>query len=250
MRPVPRIIPVLLLARSGLAKGVQFREHGYVGDPINAMRIFNEKDVDEVILLDIEARIASRPPDLELIARIADECYVPLAVGGGISRIEDVDALIRSGIEKVILNTGAVDRPELIGEVANRYGAQSATVAIDYLARSGENRVYAENGTRDTGLDALAWARCSVEHGAGEVLLNCISRDGTGGGYDLDLVTRAVDSLTVPVVAGCGAGSVDDLRAAARAGASAAAGSLFVYFGRRRSVLITYPINGRRMSVE
>jgi len=243
--PRPRFIPVLLLSGRGLVKGTRFADHGYVGDPINTMRIFNEKLADEVILLDIDARREGRTPDLELVTRIADECYMPLAVGGGLSRIEDVERLIRSGVEKVVLNTAAVDRPGLVTEVAERFGSQSVTVAIDYSETSVGRRIATNNASTPHDLEPLEWAEEVVAAGAGEIILSCVERDGTRTGFDLELVEKATRRLSVPVVVLGGAGSPDDLREAAALGASAAAGSLFVHFGRRRSVLITYALSGR-----
>lgn len=243
--PSPRFIPVLLLSGKGLVKGTRFGDHGYVGDPINTMRIFNEKLADEVILLDIDARREGRTPDLELVTRIADECYMPLSVGGGLSRIEDVERLIRSGVEKVVLNTAAVERPALITEVAERFGSQSVAVAIDYVETSTGRHVATDNGTSIRDLDPLGWAQTAVTAGAGEIILSAVDRDGTRTGFDTELIRQATERLDVPVVALGGAGSPDDLRGAAAHGASAAAGSLFVHFGRRRTVLITYPLSGR-----
>jgi len=243
--PRPRFIPVLLLSGRGLVKGTRFMDHGYVGDPINTMRIFNEKLADEVILLDIDARREGRTPDLELVTRIADECYMPLAVGGGLSRLEDVERLIRSGVEKVVLNTAAVDRPGLVTEVAERFGSQSVAIAIDYVETPNGRRVATRNGTELRESDPLDWAEIATGAGAGEIILSSVDRDGTRNGFDLDLIGQASDRLPVPVVALGGAGSANDLRSAAALGVSAAAGSLFVHFGRRRSVLITYPLSGR-----
>jgi cyclase len=244
--PRPRFIPVLLLSGRGLVKGTRFTDHDYIGDPINTMRIFSDKFADEVVLLDIDARREGRTPDLELVTRIADECYMPLAVGGGISRLEDVEQLIRSGVEKVVLNTAAMDHPELVAEVANRFGSQSVTVAVDYREKAASRYVTTRNGTQaHEGTDPLEWAQAMVAAGAGEIILSSIDRDGTRSGLDLELISRATGRLTVPVVALGGAASVGDLHSAAALHASAAAGSLFVHFGRRRSVLITYPLSGR-----
>lgn len=243
--PRPRFIPVLLLSGKGLVKGTQFREHRYVGDPVNTMRILNDKLADEVILLDIDARREGRTPDLELVTRIADECFMPLAVGGGLSTVDAVERLIRSGVEKVVLNTAAVERPQLITEIAERFGSQSVTVSVDYDRALGDVRVVTENGARVHALDPIDWAIEAERRGAGEILLNSVDRDGTRVGYDTEVIAAAVERLSVPVVAGGGAGSLGDLRTIASLGASAAAGSLFVHFGRRRTVLITYPLSGR-----
>ncbi len=240
-----RVIPTLLLAGKGLVKGKEFTGHTYVGDPINTMRLFNEKLADEVILLDIDARAEGRGPDLELITRIADECYVPLAVGGGLTNIDDVARLIRSGVEKVVLNTAAVRSPGLIREVSEQFGVQSVTVCVDFIEAADGRRVVTDNGRSLTDLEPLEWAERAVSFGAGEVILNSVSRDGTHAGYDTDLIASALERINVPVVAAGGAGTAEHLEEAMGLGASAAAGSMFVHFGRRRSVLITYPLSGR-----
>lgn len=245
--PRPRIIPVLLLSGKGLVKGNQFRNHGYIGDPINTMRIFSEKRADEVILLDISARREGRSPNLELVTRIADECYMPLAVGGGLSRIDQVEQLIRSGVEKVVLNSSSVNRPQLVTEVAERFGSQSVAVAIDYVGTPEGPRVATNNAGTLVGLNPLRWAEDAVALGAGEIILSSVDRDGMRGGFDLAIIEAATRRLGVPIVALGGAGSPDHLRDVAALGASAAAGSLFVHFGKRRSVLITYPLSGRNL---
>lgn len=243
--PRPRFIPVLLLSGKGLVKGTQFRDHEYVGDPVNTMRIFNEKLADEVMLLDIDARQEGRTPDLDLVTRIADECLMPLAVGGGLSTLEEAGRLIRAGVEKVVLGTAAVERPSLITEIAARFGSQSVTISVDYRREFGDARVVTDNGARIRPLDPLVWAAEAERLGAGEIILNDVNRDGAREGYDTEMIAKAVRMLNIPLVAGCGAGSVEDLRTVADMGASAAAGSLFVHFGRRRTVLITYPLSGR-----
>lgn len=243
--PIPRFIPLLLLSQRGLVKGTGFREHRYVGDPINTMRIFSEMEADEVMLLDIEARAQSRTPSLDLIARIADECYLPLAVGGGISNLESVDGLIRSGVEKVVLNTGALHQPDLVTKVAKKYGSQSVVVCIDYSTTHGRRSVVSENATTVHELDPLEWAKSAVSLGAGEVMLSCVDRDGAQLGFDEDFLREARSQLHVPIIASGGAGRVEDLESAASLGVSAAAGSLFVFYGRRQSVLVSYPLSGR-----
>jgi cyclase len=240
-----RVIPTLLLAGKGLVKGKEFTGHTYVGDPINTMRLFNEKLADEVILLDIDARVEGRRLDLELITRIADECYVPLAVGGGLTNLDDVARLIRSGVEKVVLNTASVRDPQLIRQVSDRFGAQSVTVCVDFIETADGRRVVTDNAKSLTDLEPLAWAERAVLSGAGEIIFNSVPRDGTHTGYDTDLIVSALERINVPVVAAGGAGTVEHIEEVLGLGASAAAGSMFVHFGRRRSVLISYPLSGR-----
>lgn len=239
-----RVIPCLLLRNGGLVKTVKFGEAKYVGDPINAVKIFNEKEVDELVFLDITATAANRGPNFELIRDIATEAFMPFGYGGGITTIEQVASLVALGVEKVVLNTSVVERPEFIREAANLVGSSSVVVSID-VKRSllGRYEVVTRNAGRKSGLDPIEWARRAADLGAGEVLLTSVDRDGTQKGYDLALLRQVTEAVSVPVIASGGAGSLDDFRAAVReAGASAvAAGSLFVFHGKHRAVLITYP---------
>lgn len=243
----PRIIPILLLRGNGLVKGTRFKDHSYVGDPINAVRIFNDKNVDELFLLDISATRDGRVPATDLVQRISDETYMPFGVGGGLQAVSEMQRLLQAGAEKVALNSGAIARPALVDEAGREFGSQSVTVVID-AQRSwrGQYTVCSHSGSRKTALDPVAWAREVADRGAGEILVNSIDRDGTGKGYDLELVRRVADAVSVPVIAGCGAGSYQDFRAAvdsARASA-VAAGNLFVFHGPHRAVLINYPGEG------
>lgn len=239
-----RVIPCLLLRNGGLVKTVKFGEAKYVGDPINAVKIFNEKEVDELVFLDITATAASRGPNFELIRDIATEAFMPFGYGGGITTIEQVASLVALGVEKVVLNTSVVERPEFIREAANLVGSSSVVVSID-VKRSllGRYEVVTRNAGRKSGLDPIEWARRAADLGAGEVLLTSVDRDGTQKGYDLALLRQVTEAVSIPVIASGGAGSLDDFRAAVQeAGASAvAAGSLFVFHGKHRAVLITYP---------
>jgi cyclase len=238
-----RIIPALLIQKGGLVKSVRFKDHKYVGDPINAVKIFNEKEVDEIVLLDISASSEKRPPNIPKIQEIASEAFMPLGYGGGITTLDEIRSLITAGVEKVILNTVAFANPGLINEAAKYIGSQSIVVSIDVKKNVwGKYKVYVQNGSRNTGLDPVAFARQMEDAGSGEILLNAIDRDGTFEGYDLDLLHSVSSSLGIPVVAIGGAGSVDDFTGAIRAGASAAsAGSLFVFQRPHRAVLISYP---------
>ncbi|MBK6348598.1 MAG: AglZ/HisF2 family acetamidino modification protein [Steroidobacteraceae bacterium] len=239
-----RVIPCLLLRNGGLVKTVKFGEAKYVGDPINAVKIFNEKEVDELVFLDITATAASRGPNFELIRDIATEAFMPFGYGGGITTIDQVASLVALGVEKVVLNTSVVERPEFIREAANLVGSSSVVVSID-VKRSllGRYEVVTRNAGRKSGLDPIEWARRAADLGAGEVLLTSVDRDGTQKGYDLALLRQVTEAVSIPVIASGGAGSLDDFRAAVQeAGASAvAAGSLFVFHGKHRAVLITYP---------
>lgn len=220
----PRVIPCLLLKDGGLVKTVRFSQPTYVGDPINAVKIFNTKQVSELILLDISAK----SPDLRLLRDIAGEAFIPMAYGGGIHTVEEVRAILAAGFEKVVIKSVDLIRP-----AAELAGSQSVVVSIDVQG----------NKVRSPGIDPVTFARKVQEAGAGEILVNSIDRDGTMSGYDLDLIRRVVGAVTVPVIALGGAGSVQDLSDAIRIGgaSAAAAGSLFVFHGKHRAVLISYP---------
>ena len=238
-----RIIPALLIQKGGLVKSVHFKDHQYVGDPINTVKIFNEKEVDEIVVLDISATAEKRPPDIAKIREIASEAFMPLGYGGGITTLDEIKMLIASGVEKAILNTAALNNPALIGEGARYIGSQSIVVSIDVKKNLwGKYKVYGKNGSKDTGEDPVTFARRMEEAGAGELLLNSIDRDGTFQGYDTTLIAAVSAAVNIPVVALGGAGSTDDFGAAIRAGASAAsAGSLFVFQRPHRAVLVSYP---------
>jgi len=241
---IPRVIPVLLLAGGGLVKTVGFREPRYVGDPINAVRIFNEKQVDELVVLDIRATVEGRPPDEGAIAEIVSEAFMPVAYGGGVRDLATATRLIQRGVEKIVVNTMAIEEPAVVAQIAAHLGASTLVVSIDAIHRpDGTHEVVGRAATRRTGLDVRTHARAAAALGCGEVFLNSVDRDGTMSGYDLDLVRSVAGELDIPVIACGGAGSLDDLaRVVNEGGATAAgAGSLFVFHGRHRAVLITYP---------
>ncbi|HVT05050.1 MAG TPA: AglZ/HisF2 family acetamidino modification protein [Thermoanaerobaculia bacterium] len=239
-----RVMPCLLLRNAALVKTVQFKNPSYVGDPINAIRIYNEKEVDELIFLDITATVEGKRPQLKLLADIASECFMPVAYGGGISRMDDVDAIFSIGIEKVSINSHAVAEPTFVTRVADKYGTQAVVVSID-VKRSifGKYEVCTRGGRTATGRDPIAFALEMEKAGAGEIILTSIDRDGTGKGYDIDLLKRVASAVTIPVIASGGAGRIEDCGIAVReGGASAAAlGSMAVYHGRNRAVLINFP---------
>ena len=239
-----RVIPCLLLSDSGLVKTVKFATPTYVGDPINAVRIYNDKEVDELVLLDISATRANREPPFEMVREIAAECFMPLTYGGGVRSIEQMDRLFSSGVEKVCLNTEVIRTPQLVEKAALRFGTQSVMVSIDVRKNwLGRYRVWSDGGRRDSGLDPVEHAKRMVDLGAGEILVQSIDRDGTMAGYDLDLVRQITSNVSVPVVACGGAGKLEDLSKVVHdaGAAAAAAGSLFVFHGKHRAVLISYP---------
>lgn len=239
-----RVIPCLLLRGESLVKTVRFRDPAYIGDPVNTVRIFNEFEVDELVFLDIAATPEGRPPDFALLERIAGECFMPLAYGGGIRSLEQVRRILSLGFEKVVLNTRAAEQPDFIRECADAIGSQSVVVSIDVRRTLlGGREVRIASGTRPHRAAPEDWAKAVEARGAGEILLTSIDREGTWKGYDLDLL-RAVTSVTgIPVIANGGAGSLDDVEAAVKtAGASAAAlGSLVVYQKRGMGVLVNFP---------
>ncbi len=239
-----RVIPCLLLDRGRLVKTVRFADPKYVGDPINAVRIFNDKEVDELFVLDIGATPQARGIDFTLLGELASECFMPLAYGGGITSVAEMERLFRLGIEKVVLNSAAVESPDLVREAATAFGSQSVVVAVDvkrdWLGRA---RVRYCGGRKTAKLTFEQHLAAVQDAGAGELVINSIDRDGTRGGYDLEILRVAAAEVTVPVIALGGAGSLAHMREAAdRTGVSAlAAGSLFVFHGPNRAVLIQYP---------
>jgi cyclase len=238
-----RIIPCLLLKGRGLVKTVRFDNPKYVGDPINAVKIFNDKAVDELMLLDITATEENRGPNYELIAEIAEECFMPMAYGGGISSMADIGRILKLGVEKVVLNTSALQHPDLVAEAAREFGAQAIVVSIDVKRKLlGGYQVASRRARQGTGRDPLEFALSAQELGAGEILLNAVDRDGTMEGMDLKLIRDVAPQLSIPLIAIGGVGSLAHLRAAKDAGASAiAAGAFFVFQGPHRAILISFP---------
>jgi cyclase len=239
----PRVIPALLLKGQGLVKTVKFKDPKYLGDPINIVRIFNDKEVDELVFLDITATNEKRRPPFEMLGKITSECFMPLGYGGGIRNLDDVKTLLSLGIEKVILNTIAVENPAFVTEVAGYAGSQAVVVSMDIKkGLLGKYEVVTHSGKTGTGLDPVRHALEMEKRGAGELFVNSIDRDGTMQGYDLDLVRRVAEAVNIPMVACGGAGKVQHLAEAIQQGASAAAaGSIFVFQGPLRGVLISYP---------
>jgi cyclase len=226
-----------------MVKSVKFKYYKYIGDPINAVKIFNEKEVDEIAILDISATSENRSPFLSQITEIASEAFMPLSYGGGVTNIEQIKDIFYAGVEKVILNTSAFKNTKLISEAARLFGNQSVVVSMDVknaLLRG--SRVYIENGKTNTGLTPVQYAKMMQDAGAGEIILNSIDRDGTFTGYDYKLISEVSKTIEIPLVALGGAANTMDFKKAIQNGASAvAAGSMFVFQGPHRAVLISYP---------
>lgn len=245
----PRIIPCLLVHGGGLVKTIGFKDPKYVGDPINAVKIFNEKETDELMVLDIDATAEGREPDFKMIADLAVESRMPLCYGGGVRTADQAKRIIELGVEKVSVSTAAMEDPDLISRIAAEVGRQSVVVTLDVKrGRSGAYEVWTRNATKATGQPALDMARRAEELGAGEVVINSIDADGTMKGYDLDLAREVRAALTIPMTFLGGAGKLPDLgRLIETCGVvGAAAGSLFVFKGPYRAVLINYPDMAKR----
>jgi cyclase len=238
-----RVIPVLLLKNGGLVKTVKFKDPTYVGDPINAVKIFNDKEVDELLIIDIEATKEKREPNFELVSRISREAFMPFGYGGGIKSIEEITQMLRLGVEKVSINSTAIKNPDFIKKAAEICGSQSIIVSIDVKTDEfGEHWVFDYVNNTTTELNPVKFAVSMEKNGAGEIILNSVDRDGTFSGYDTDIIKSVSDSVRIPVIAMGGACKIEDFVKAVKAGASAvAAGSFFVFHGKHRAVLITYP---------
>jgi cyclase len=239
-----RIIPVLLLRNRGLEKSIRFTDYKYVGCAVNAARVFSNRNADELILLDTLATAEGRRPYLDIVQEIADETFMPFTVGGGIRTIDDIWALLKRGADRVAINTAAVEHPELIAAGADRFGSQCMVVSLDVKQRrDGRHEVYTHSGSHATGLDPVETAQQMEASGAGEILLTSIDQDGCLEGYDIGLIRAVADAVSIPVIACGGAGSVQHLAQACYEGhaSAAAAGAFFLFYGKRRVVLITYP---------
>lgn len=239
-----RVIPCLLLMNGRLVKTVQFKKPNYVGDPVNIVRIFNTKEVDEIVFLDISATPQRKGPSFQLINEIASECFMPFAYGGGITSLEEAKKLFNIGVEKIILNTIAIEDASFVSRIAEKYGTQSIIVSIDVKKNLfGQYRVYTRCGKKKISLDPVAHAVDMQNKGAGEILLTSMDCDGTMQGYDIELVRMITQAVDIPVIACGGAGEISDFAKAIKdGGASAvAAGSMVVYQGRNRAVLTKFP---------
>lgn len=239
-----RVIPCLLLKGQGLVKSIRFKDHRYIGDPMNAIKIFNDKKADELIFLDVFATKEKRTISLDLVRKLGDECNMPFTVGGGITSISSIKGLVQAGAEKVSINAAAVADPDLIYRASQEFGSSTIVVSIDVKKKMfGGERVFTHNGAKSTKFDPVDFAQLMQEKGAGELLVNAIAQDGVMEGYDQDLIQRVASAVDIPVIACGGAGSVQDLADVVIEGhaSAAAAGSLFVYHGPRRAVLINLP---------
>lgn len=241
----PRIIPVLLLHKGGLYKTRQFKNPSYVGDPINAVRIFNEKEVDELLILDIDCSKENKEPNYSLIEEIVSEAFMPVGYGGGIASLEIAKKVFQLGVEKVVINTALEYNLTLLAEIAAIYGVQAVVASIDYRKSFlGATKTYFTNGRRKSNYTPLQLAKRAELAGAGELILNAIDRENSYEGYDIELLKQIVESVNIPVVVSGGASSKGDFDAAKQAGASGmAAGSMFVYQRPHNAVLISYLSN-------
>lgn len=241
----PRIIPCLLVHRGGLVKTVKFKDPKYVGDPVNAVKIFNEKETDELVVLDIDASVEGVEPNYRLIGQLASECRMPLCYGGGIKTVEQASRIISLGVEKIAIASAAMEDPALITAIAREIGSQSAVVVLDVKKKMfGRGfEVHTHNGKRSTKKDVMEAALEAQRLGAGEIVVNSIDNDGAMKGYELELARQLQDALSVPFTMLGGAGSLDDIGALVKTCGvvGAAAGSLFVFKGAYRAVLINYP---------
>ena len=248
----PRIIPCLLVHKGGLVKTVRFKSPKYVGDPINAVKIFNEKEADELTVLDIDATINGAAPDYTLIQKLAAECRMPLCYGGGISTVTQAKQIVWLGVEKIALGSAAINNTGLITDIAKMIGSQSVVAVLDIRKKSGlftsGYELCSHNATKSYKHDVLAMAKELELAGAGEIMINCVDRDGEMRGYDLDLAKKMRELLTVPMTMLGGAGSLQDLSDlfAACGIVGGAAGSLFVFKGKFRAVLINYPSKSQK----
>lgn len=241
----PRIIPCLLVHRKGLVKTVKFKDPKYVGDPINAVKIFNEKEVDELMVLDIDASIENREPDFTLIKNLAAECRMPFGYGGGVKTIEQARMIINLGAEKVAISTTAIENPEIIPAIARAIGTQSVIVIIDVkkVGFLGKYEVVYQNGKKSTGKNPVEFAKLLEKLGVGEIIINSVDKDGTMEGYDFKLIKSIREAISVPMSVLGGAGKLEDIKELIDnfGVIGAAAGSLFVFKGKYRAVLINYP---------
>ncbi len=238
----PRVIPCLLLKDKGLVKTINFQNPNYIGDPINAVRLFNDFEADELVFLDIDASKTGKPVDLNFVKKIGEEAFMPFAVGGGISSLDEIHSILNNGAEKVVINTSVIVNPNFIKEAAEVFGSQSIIVSIDVKKESGKYKAYTKSGTKESGFEAIDLAKQMEKLGAGELIINSIDKDGTMSGFDLELIKKISSAVNIPVIALGGAGKLSDFKKAVNSGATAvAAGSLFVYSGKNKGILINYP---------
>lgn len=240
----PRIIPSLLLHDKGLVKTVNFKSPKYVGDPINAVRIFNEKEVDELAFFDIDASVLNQEPDYSLIEKLANQSRMPLCYGGGVKTVEQAQRIFSLGIEKIALSSAIIDNPQLVAQIAERVGSQSVIVVLDVKKKLlGGYEIYTHNGKKATGINPVKFAKEIELLGAGEIIINSIDQDGVMKGYDMNLIDKIAESISIPLTVLGGGGSLADIeKVIDKHGIiGVAAGSLFVFKGPYKAVLINYP---------
>ena len=239
-----RIIPCLLLKDDSLVKTVNFKNPVYIGDPVNTARIFNELEVDELVLLDIAATNNNRNPDFKILSELANECFMPLAYGGGINTFEDAKKIFKIGIEKIIINSAAFTNPAIITELAEHFGNQAIVASIDVKRNIfGNYNVFSNSGKKKQKLNPVAWAQKLEQLGAGEILLTAIHQEGTWNGFDIDLLEKISNAVNIPVIANGGAASINDIRKAVKQGCASAVslGSMVVYQNKGMGVLVNFP---------
>jgi len=241
----PRIIPCLLVHNKGLIKTTKFKDPKYVGDPINAVKIFNEKEVDELIVLDIDASRYGKEPDYKMIENLAAECRMPFCYGGGIKTVAQAQRIFSLGVEKIAVSSTAIENPQIISEMAERVGNQSVVVVLDIKKKTLSNKyeLYIHNATKSTGIDPILFAAEMQKLGAGEIVVNSIDQDGVMKGYDMNLINKIREVVNIPITVMGGAGSIEDIGNVIKQHGiiGVAAGSLFVFKGKYRAVLISYP---------
>ena len=240
----PRIIPSLLIHDNGLVKTVNFKNPKYVGDPINAVKIFNEKAVDELAVFDIDATVLGKEPNYSLIERLASQSMMPLCYGGGVKTVEQAQCIFSLGIEKIALSSAVLHNPKLITEISDRVGAQSVIVVLDVKKKLlGGYEVYTHNGKKATGINPFKFVEEAQKLGAGEIVINSIDKDGVMKGYDLDLIAKVREKISLPMTVLGGDGSLEDIEKVIdqHGVIGVAAGSLFVFKGPYKAVLINYP---------
>jgi imidazole glycerol-phosphate synthase subunit HisF len=248
----PRVIPCLLLRNNGLVKSVKFKDYTYIGDPLNAVKIFNEKKADELIFLDITATKEKRIINIDLVEKIGEECNMPFAVGGGIHTTEQIRDLLKAGAEKVCINSYAYENFSFIRKASDEFGSSTIVVCVDVKKKLlGKQQVFVNAGTKATGMDPVSYVQKVAEMGAGEIIINSIDLDGTMQGYDIELIKSISEAVNVPVVALGGAGTAEHLKLAVKEGnaSAVAAGSMFVFHGPRKAVLINFPTQKELMTL-
>jgi cyclase len=240
----PRIIPCLLVKNKGLVKTLQFKDGKYVGDPINAVRIFNEKEADELMVIDIDATSSNNEPDYKMIENLASECRMPLCYGGGIKTLEQSQRIFSLGVEKIALSSAAIQNPSIVSEIASKVGSQSVVVVLDVKKKMfGGYDLYIHNGKKNININPVDFAIKMEKEGAGEIVINSIDNDGVMKGYDLDLIDKVRNSISLPLTVLGGAGNLEDIGGLIQKYGiiGAGAGSLFVFKGKYKAVLINYP---------